>query len=168
MKEINIGYGSPIDESLVARLDRQQVATDIGRIAKMLALSSMMLPTTQLLDKNDCLFKYSELIRDNTEKITAEAIGDEQIEFKDGDYRRYYANVPESLDRYVDYAAMIIAQLIDGVMASRFINEESLSLLHQRLEQINQIVSDFNTYANNMHKIADVTYIDKGDSKLKK
>lgn len=168
MGETVIGYGAYPDESGIARLDRQQVATDIGRIAKMLALSSMMLPTEQLFDKNDTLDKYSQLTRDYTKQITAETIGDEYTEFKDGDYRKYYPSVPDSLDRTVDYAGMIIAKLIDGVMAARFLEEKNISGLQQYLEQIEKVVSDFNKYANSVHKISDITYIDKDEGKSKK
>lgn len=167
MAETVISFGSYPDESGVARLDRQQVATDIGRIAKMLALSSMMLPTTQLFDKGDTLYKYSELIRDYTKQITSETIGDEYTEFKDGDYRKYYPNVPDSFDRIIDYAGMIIAKLIDGVMVARFLEEKNICGLQQYLEQIEKVVSDFNKYANSVHKIADITYIEKDEGKPK-
>ena len=63
MEQINIGFGTPVDESGDARLDREQVATDIGRIAKMLALACMKkeLPTS-VFDQNH-LFGDSQKIR---------------------------------------------------------------------------------------------------------
>lgn len=134
----------------------------------MLALSSMMLPQPQSLDENSSLYQYSQIIRDNTKQITKEIIGDEYIEFQNNDYRHYYPNVPQHLDKYVDYACMIIAELIDSVMASRFINEESLSILQDQLEQIEKIISQFNKEANHIHKISDITYIDKNNDNLKK
>ena len=117
MEQINIEFGAPVDESADARLDREQVATNIGRIAKMLALACMMkeLPTS-VFDQN-CLFDDSQKIREITKATIKPILGDEYLEFKDGEYRNYYPTVPDYLEKYVDYAGMIIAMLTDGVMA---------------------------------------------------
>ena len=168
MKTTNIGFGSPVDENGIGRLDRGQVATDIGKIAKMLALSAIMLTTPQSLDPKKSLDKYSKIIRDITKEITAELIGEEYTEFNNGNYRNYYPKIPDELENYVDYAGMIIAKFVDGVMASKFTNKESLSELQQLLEQIDQIISNFNERANTAHKIADITFTDQGSSNPRK
>lgn len=63
---------------------------------------------------------------------------------------------------------MIIAKLIDGAMASKYADDESLKGLTERLAQINQIVSTFNHEANTIHKIADRTYLNKNNEGQKK
>lgn len=168
MKETNIGSGDNIDESLFSRMDRQQVATDIGKTAKALALSSMMLPKPKSFKPEDALSKYSQIIMEKTEEITSDIIGEEYLEFKNDEYRRYYPNVPDEWDRYVDYACMIIARLIDGAMAARFSSKEQLDVLKQRLEKINEVVGEYNLAANSVHRMANITIVKNDDDEVDK
>ena len=43
MGMVSFGYSFKPEENLLARLDREQVATDIGKTIKMIALSEMNL-----------------------------------------------------------------------------------------------------------------------------
>lgn len=164
MKKTNIGFGSQADEDGLSRMDRQQAATDIGKIVKMLALSTMMLEEPQSLDKESALYKYSEIIRNKTSQITSDIIGEEFTEFKDDEYSQYYTKSPKKLDKLADTAGEITAIFIDAIISSRYLDEKKIDILQEYLNQVLQSVDDFNKQVNNMHKLADITILDKDNN----
>ena len=165
MGMVSFGYSFKPEENLLARLDREQVATDIGKTIKMIALSEMNLYLKAKKDEDFDEGKYSKKIRAYTEKIMSDLLEKEFIDAENDNDNSFYG-VPLYLNKYVDYVCDIITTIVDGVIASWNLEEVDLESLKGMLRQINEMVGKYNHAANKAHEMDLVTIVveEDGDS----
>lgn len=165
MGMVSFGYNFELEENLLARLDRKQAATDIGKTIKMIALSDMNLYLKAKKDEDFDEGKYSKKIRAYTEKIMSDLFEDEFIEVGNDNDNSFHG-IPLYLDKYVDYVCSIITAIVDGVIVSWNLEEVDLVPLKRMLRQINEMVGKYNHAANKAHEMALVTIVveEDGDS----
>lgn len=165
MGMVSFGYSFKPEENLLARLDREQVATDIGKTIKMIALSDMNLYLKAKKDEDFDEGKYSKKIRAYTEKIMSDLLEKEFIDAENDNDNSFY-EVPLYLNKYVDYVCSIITAIVDGVIVSWNLEEVDLVPLKGMLRQINEMVGKYNHAANKAHEMALVTIVveEDGDS----
>lgn len=76
---VSFGHNFKPEENLLARLDREQAATDIGKTIKMVALSDMNLYLKTKKNEDLDEGKYSKKIRAYTEKIMSTLLSEASI-----------------------------------------------------------------------------------------
>lgn len=76
------------------------------------------------------------------------------------EYDRYHEIVPDDVHVLTNEVGMIIAQLVDALVATKFHTSEQRMQMLESLKKIGVEIGNFNSQANSMHVIAQMTTIE--------